>query len=97
MVPQHLSDLSFDSKIHQGLSGYDHWSHFLATEKTDSKRCTISLPTQNIPGLLYRTGDSAQSHLTAWMGGSLGEMDAHVCMSETLLCAPESITTLLTS
>ena len=60
-----------------------HWSHFLATEKGGTKRCTISFPTQNIPGLLHRAGSSAQSYVAAGMGGEFGGKWIHVyaCLS----------------
>ena len=48
--------------------------------------------------LLDSTGDSAQCHVAAWMGGELGgRMDPCVCMAESLCCPPERITTLLIS
>ena len=61
-----------------------HWSHFPAPEKRGPKRCTISFPTQNIPGLLYSTGSSAQTYVAAWMEkGEFGGKWIHVyvCMS----------------
>ena len=41
------------------------------------------------------TWNSAQCHVAAWMGGEFGGQ--RICMAETLLCSPESVTTLLTS
>ena len=46
--------------------------------------------------LLYSTGNSAQCYMAAWMGGEFGVgIDTHLCMAESLCCAPEIITTLL--
>ena len=45
--------------------------------------------------LLYGTGNSAQSYVAAWMGGSLGRMDTCLCLAESLCCSSESITVLL--
>ena len=47
--------------------------------------------------LLDSTGNSAQSHVAAWMGGEFGGEWTCVCMAESLHCPPESITTLLIS
>ena len=44
--------------------------------------------------LLYNTGNSAQCHMAAWMGGGRGRTDACLCMAESLSCPPETITTL---
>ena len=47
--------------------------------------------------LLSSTGNSAQSHVAAWMGGELaGGMDARLCKADSLCCSPEIIITLLT-
>ena len=46
--------------------------------------------------LLYSTGNSAQYYVVAWMGGEFGgRMDTCVCITESLCCLPETITTLL--
>ena len=47
--------------------------------------------------LLYSTGNSAQCHVAAWMGGEFGGEWIHVYMAETLHCPPETITTSLIS
>ena len=44
--------------------------------------------------LLYGTWNSAQSFVTAWVGGQ-GKLDSCICMVESLCCSPETITTLL--
>ena len=47
-------------------------------------RDVLSLfPTQNIPGLLYSTGSSAQSYVAAWMGGEFGGkwIRVYACLS----------------
>ena len=45
--------------------------------------------------LLYSSGDPAQCHVAAWMGGEFGGEWPHViCMAESLCCPPETITTL---
>ena len=46
--------------------------------------------------LLDSTGDSAQCHIAAWIGGEFGEQWLHiyVYMPESLCCPPETITTL---
>ena len=47
--------------------------------------------------LLDSTGNSAQCHVAAGMGGELaGGMDAHICKAGSLCCSPEIIITLLT-
>ena len=46
--------------------------------------------------LLYSTGNSAQRHMAAWMGGKFGgRMDTYICMAESLCCLPENSTALL--
>ena len=51
--------------------------------------------TNKVP--LYSTGNSAQRHMAAWMGGKFeGRMDTCICMAESLCCLPETITTVLT-
>ena len=46
--------------------------------------------------LLHSTGNSAQYYVVAWMGGEFGgRMDTCVCITESLCCLPETITTLL--
>ena len=40
--------------------------------------------------LLSGTGNSAQCHGAAWMGGGLGEGDTWICMAEALCCPPET-------
>ena len=46
--------------------------------------------------LLYSTGNSAQCHVAAWMGGKFGGEWIHVlCMAEPLCCPLKTITTLL--
>ena len=48
--------------------------------------------------LLYSTENSAQCYMPASMGGGFwGRMDTCICMSESLHCSPETITTLLIS
>ena len=48
--------------------------------------------------LLYSTGNSAQCHVAAWMGGEFGGEWTHVCVwLSPLSCTPETITTLLIS
>ena len=48
--------------------------------------------------LPYSTGNSAQCHVAAWMGGKFGgRMDTCICMAESLCCPPENITALLIS
>ena len=43
--------------------------------------------------LPYSTGNSAQCHGAAWMGGkSGGRMDTCICMAESLCCLPETMT-----
>ena len=45
--------------------------------------------------LLHSTGNSAQYYVVAWMGGEFGgRMDTCVCITESLCCLPETITTL---
>ena len=41
-------------------------------------------------GLLYSTGNSAQSYVAAWIGG-----DTPICMAESLCYPPETIIALL--
>ena len=49
-----------------------------------------------INNLLYSTWNSAQCYMAAWMGrGVCGRMATCICMAESLLCSPETITTLL--
>ena len=44
--------------------------------------------------LLYSTGNSAQCHVAAWMGGGArGRMDTCICVAESLRCSPEATTT----
>ena len=43
--------------------------------------------------LLYRTGNSAQCYLAAWMGGKFG--DARIWMAESLSCSSETVTLLV--
>ena len=46
---------------------------------------------------LYSTGNSAQCYVAAWMGGEFGGEWMHGYVSaESLCCAPEPTTTLLT-
>ena len=46
--------------------------------------------------LLYSTENSAQCHVTAWMGEKSGENGhMYICMAESLHCPPETITALL--
>ena len=46
--------------------------------------------------LLCTTGNSTQCYLAACDGrGIWGEMDTHICMTESICCPPEMITTLL--
>ena len=41
--------------------------------------------------LLYSTGNSAQCHVAAWIGGEVeGEMCICVCMAESLCWPPET-------
>ena len=48
--------------------------------------------------LLSSTGNSAQCHVAAWMGGEFGGEWTHVCVwLSPLSCTPETITTLLIS
>ena len=48
--------------------------------------------------LLYSTGNSAQCHVAAWMGGEFEGEWTHVCVwLSPLSCTPETITTLLIS
>ena len=45
--------------------------------------------------LLHSTGNSDQYYVVAWMGGEFGgRMDTCVCITESLCCLPETITTL---
>ena len=45
--------------------------------------------------LPYSTGDSAQCHVAAWMGGgSWGRRDTCICMAKSFCWPPETITTL---
>ena len=45
--------------------------------------------------LLYSSGDPAQCHVAAWMGGEFGGEHIHViCIAESLCCLLETITTL---
>ena len=42
--------------------------------------------------LLASTGNAAQCHVAAWMGGEFGRGWMHVtCMAETLHCSPETM------
>ena len=43
--------------------------------------------------LLDSTGNSARCHVAAWMGGEFE--GKRICMAKSLLCSPESVTTLL--
>ena len=46
--------------------------------------------------LLYSTENSAQCHVTAWMGEKSGENGhMYIRMAESLHCPPETITALL--
>jgi len=46
--------------------------------------------------LLYSTWNSDQCSVAGWMGrGVGGRMDICLCMTESLHCSPETITTLL--
>ena len=47
--------------------------------------------------LLKSTGNSAQCHVAAWMGGEFGGewIHVHVWLSPSLCCSSEIITTLL--
>ena len=46
--------------------------------------------------LLYSTWNSYQCSVAVWMGtGVGGRMDTCLCMTESLHCSPETITTLL--
>ena len=48
--------------------------------------------------LLYSTGNSAQCYVAAWMGGKFwGEWIPCICVTESLHCSPETITTLFVS
>ena len=51
--------------------------------------------------LLYSTGNSAQCSVAAWMGGEFGGewvyIYIYIYMTESLRCAPETITTSLIS
>ena len=50
----------------------------------------------NQQGLLCSTGNSAQCYAAAWIGGWGWErMDTCICVSESIYCPPETITTLL--
>ena len=44
--------------------------------------------------LLSSTGNSAQCHVAAWMGGEFGEMDSHGCTAESFQWSPETVTAL---
>ena len=47
---------------------------------------------------LYGSRNSAQCYVVVWMGGNfMGRMDTCLCMAESLLCSPETTTTLLIS
>ena len=41
--------------------------------------------------LLYRTGNSAQRYVAAWMGRESGRMDTCICMAEFLCCSPQTV------
>ena len=44
--------------------------------------------------LLYSTWNSAQCYMAGWMGRAVcGRMATCICMAESLLCSPETITT----
>lgn len=47
--------------------------------------------------LPYSTGNSAQCHVAAWMGGEFWGEYTCICMAESLRCLPETITTLVIS
>ena len=45
---------------------------------------------------VYSTGNSAQCHVAAWMGGVFGgRMDTCRCMAESFGCPPETIAAIL--
>lgn len=45
--------------------------------------------------LLYSTGNSAQCHVAAWIGGVWGRVDICICRAESPGCSPATITALL--
>ena len=47
--------------------------------------------------LLYRTENSAQYYVAAWIGGEFGESGYMYMLAVYLCCPPETITMLLTS
>ena len=47
--------------------------------------------------LLYNAGISAQCYVATWMRGEFGGEWMHICMSKSLCCSPESVTTLFIS
>ena len=51
----------------------------------------------NNKGLLYSTWNSTQCYVAAWMRGQFGGECVYICMTESLPCSPETITTLLIS
>ena len=62
---------------------------------------------QHVPTVMFKMDNQQDAtvwhrelcsmYVAAWMGGTFGgEMDTCVCMTESLLLSPESITTLLT-
>ena len=44
---------------------------------------------------LHSTWNSAQCYVPSWMGTGFGREWIHVCMTESLHCLPETVTTLL--
>ena len=74
--------------------GVGRWGEGIVRESGMDMDTLLYLTWRTNKDLLDSTGNSAQCHMVAWMGGELGEKGCSVCMAESLCYPPETIATL---